>query len=186
MVYWPDSPVRNWRRHPDYAFDSVTCAPGAGALFGSIIVPESWAFTACVWLHAGTLIRKAQREATKVLIPNSCTHRKWRLNTAIWPALCTLAVSVYAEKAFASRAAVHGTDEFTHTGIKMRWAFAIAMLALSVSFSDAFADNLAEQIRAAQSAGDYQKAAKLYQQLIADGTDSPEVRSNLGMMLHLA
>ncbi len=60
------------------------------------------------------------------------------------------------------------------------------MLALSVSFAHAFADNLAEQIRAAQSAGDYQKAAKLYQQLIADGTDSPEVRSNLGMMLHLA
>ena len=60
------------------------------------------------------------------------------------------------------------------------------MLALSVSFAHAFADNLAGQIRAAQSAGDYQKAAQLYQQLIADGTDSPEVRSNLGMMLHLA
>ena len=60
------------------------------------------------------------------------------------------------------------------------------MLALSVSFAHAFADNLAGQIRAAQSAGDYQKAAQLYRQLIADGTDSPEVRSNLGMMLHLA
>src|SRR3984957_9677761 len=68
----------------------------------------------------------------------------------------------------------------------MRWAFAIPMLALAVSFSHAFADNLAGQIRAAQAAGDYQKAAKLYQQLIADGTDSPEVRSNLGIMLHLA
>ncbi len=60
------------------------------------------------------------------------------------------------------------------------------MLALSVSFSNAFADNLAGQIRAAQSAGDYQQAVKLYRQLIADGTDSPEVRSNFGIMLHLA
>jgi tetratricopeptide (TPR) repeat protein len=68
---------------------------------------------------------------------------------------------------------------------QMRWLFAIPMLAL-VNFAHAFADNLAGQIRAAQSAGDYRKAAQLYQQLIADGTDSPEVRSNLGMMLHLA
>lgn len=60
------------------------------------------------------------------------------------------------------------------------------MLVLSVSFSEAFADDLAGQIRAAQSAGDYQTAAKLYRQLIAEGTDTPEVRSNLGIMLHLA
>ena len=60
------------------------------------------------------------------------------------------------------------------------------LLALSVSDRRAMADDLAAQIRAAQSAGDYQKAAKLYRQLIADGTDSPEVRSNLGITLHLA
>ena len=50
----------------------------------------------------------------------------------------------------------------------------------------ALAADLAEQIRAAEAAGDYQRAATLYRQLIAEGTDSPEIRSNLGVMLHLA
>lgn len=45
---------------------------------------------------------------------------------------------------------------------------------------------LADQIRAAQSSGKYAEAAKLYSQLIAAGTDTPEVRSNCGVMLHLA
>jgi tetratricopeptide (TPR) repeat protein len=47
-------------------------------------------------------------------------------------------------------------------------------------------DTLAGQIRAAQEAGNYQQTAKLYLQLIAAGTDSPEIRSNCGIMLHLA
>jgi len=46
--------------------------------------------------------------------------------------------------------------------------------------------DLAEQVRAAQANGDYQKAATLYGQLIAAGTDSPEIRSNYGTMLYLA
>ena len=40
-VYWPVSPVVNWRRKPVSEFDRVTCAPGTGALFGSVIVPAS-------------------------------------------------------------------------------------------------------------------------------------------------
>ena len=48
------------------------------------------------------------------------------------------------------------------------------------------ADSLADQIRAAQTSGNYAEAGKLYLQLIASGTDSPEIRSNCGVMLHLA
>jgi tetratricopeptide (TPR) repeat protein len=48
------------------------------------------------------------------------------------------------------------------------------------------ADSIAEKIQSAQSSGDYAEAAKLYRQLIAAGTDSPEIRSNCGLMLHLA
>lgn len=47
-------------------------------------------------------------------------------------------------------------------------------------------DSLSDQIRSAQNSGDYPRAAKLYLQLIASGTDTPEVRSNCGIMLHLA
>ena len=47
-------------------------------------------------------------------------------------------------------------------------------------------ESLADQIRSAQTAGKYAEAAKLYGQLIATGTDSPQVRSNYGIMLHLA
>ncbi|HEX4770256.1 MAG TPA: tetratricopeptide repeat protein [Bryobacteraceae bacterium] len=47
-------------------------------------------------------------------------------------------------------------------------------------------EQLADQIRSAQSSGDYARAAALYAQLIKSGTDTPEVRSNYGIMLHLA
>ena len=46
--------------------------------------------------------------------------------------------------------------------------------------------DLGEQIRAAQSAGAYQKAADLYAKMIASGEDSPEIRSNYGVMLYQA
>jgi predicted Zn-dependent protease len=45
---------------------------------------------------------------------------------------------------------------------------------------------LGDEIRSAQAAGNYAAAANLYGQLIAAGTDSPEMRSNYGIMLHLA
>ena len=45
---------------------------------------------------------------------------------------------------------------------------------------------LPDQIRSAQQAGDYSQAAALYLQLIAAGTDNAEIRSNCGIMLHLA
>jgi len=48
------------------------------------------------------------------------------------------------------------------------------------------AQDLSERIRSAQSAGNYDGAAKLYSELIASGSDAPEVRSNYGVMLHLA
>jgi tetratricopeptide (TPR) repeat protein len=48
------------------------------------------------------------------------------------------------------------------------------------------ADPLADRIQAAQQAGRYAEAAKLYLQLISAGTDTPEIRSNCGVMLHLA
>ena len=47
-------------------------------------------------------------------------------------------------------------------------------------------DSLADQIRAAQQSGDYAKAGELYLELIASGVDSPEIRSNCGVMLHMA
>ena len=47
-------------------------------------------------------------------------------------------------------------------------------------------DDLNRQIRTAQSTGNYKQAASLYLELIASGTDTPEVRSNCGIMLHLA
>jgi tetratricopeptide (TPR) repeat protein len=50
-----------------------------------------------------------------------------------------------------------------------------------------FAQNsLPDGIRFAQAEGNYAEAAKLYSQLISTGTDTPEVRSNYGIMLHLA
>jgi Tfp pilus assembly protein PilF len=47
-------------------------------------------------------------------------------------------------------------------------------------------DDLTDQIRAAQTSGNYAEAARLYRQLVAEGTDTPEVRSNFGVVLHLA
>ncbi len=47
-------------------------------------------------------------------------------------------------------------------------------------------DGIAGQIRTAQSSANYPEAARLYSQLIAQGSDSPELRSNYGLMLHLS
>ena len=44
----------------------------------------------------------------------------------------------------------------------------------------------ADEIRAAQEHGRYGIAAELYRKLIDSGTDSPEIRSNYGVMLQLA
>ena len=59
--------------------------------------------------------------------------------------------------------------------------FAVGALAVGQGQS-----TLADEIRVAQSAGNYDRAARLYFQLIAAGNDSAEVRSNCGIMLHLA
>lgn len=48
------------------------------------------------------------------------------------------------------------------------------------------ADSLRDKIVAAQTSGRYPEAAALYLQLIAAGGDGPEIRSNCGIMLHLA
>jgi tetratricopeptide (TPR) repeat protein len=47
-------------------------------------------------------------------------------------------------------------------------------------------DSLRDQIVAAQTSGHYAEAAQLYLQLIASGSDGPAIRSNCGVMLHLA
>jgi len=47
-------------------------------------------------------------------------------------------------------------------------------------------DDVANQIRAAQSTGNYSEAARLYKQLVEGGNAAPEVRSNYGIMLHLS
>lgn len=62
----------------------------------------------------------------------------------------------------------------------MRWLL-ITFLVIGANAQD-----LSERIRSAQSAGNYDGAAKLYSELIASGSDAPEVRSNYGVMLHLA
>ena len=61
-----------------------------------------------------------------------------------------------------------------------------AVLYASLAIHLSAQESLADQIRSAQSAGKYAEAAKMYGQLIAAGTDSPQVRSNYGVMLHLA
>lgn len=63
----------------------------------------------------------------------------------------------------------------------MRWLLIVYCCALSAQEAD-----LAARIREAQSAGQYADAAKLYAALIARGEDSPPIRSNYGLMLHLA
>jgi predicted Zn-dependent protease len=62
----------------------------------------------------------------------------------------------------------------------------ILFLLASLTASACAQTPLAGEIRSAQAAGNYAEAAKLYGELIASGTDSPEVRSNYGIMLHLA
>ena len=63
----------------------------------------------------------------------------------------------------------------------------VAVAILIALSSSAYSQNdLADRIRAAQSSGNYTQAAQLYLELIAAGTDTPEVRSNYGLMLHLA
>ena len=47
-------------------------------------------------------------------------------------------------------------------------------------------EDYAGEIRAAQAEGRYRIAAELYRKLIDSGTDSPEIRSNYGVMLQLA
>lgn len=66
----------------------------------------------------------------------------------------------------------------------MRFFLTALWLALAGWLSGA--DALSEQIHSAQAAGNYSQAAKLYRQLIATGTDTPEVRSNCGVMLYLS
>lgn len=61
----------------------------------------------------------------------------------------------------------------------------IAALVL-LAWACAAQEDIAGEIRSAQASGDYARAANLYQQLIASGEDSPEIRSNCGIMLHLA
>jgi tetratricopeptide (TPR) repeat protein len=46
--------------------------------------------------------------------------------------------------------------------------------------------DLLEEIRAAQSSGNYERAAGLYRELIASGQDTPEIQSNFAAMLHFA
>jgi tetratricopeptide (TPR) repeat protein len=60
------------------------------------------------------------------------------------------------------------------------------VLSVLISLAIQAQRDLPAQIRAAQSSEDYAGAAKLYSQLIASGADSPEIRSNYGIMLHLA
>jgi tetratricopeptide (TPR) repeat protein len=62
----------------------------------------------------------------------------------------------------------------------------LAVLLLAAAGIGASEADVASQIRSAQASGDYDRAAKLYQQLIASGEDTPEIRSNCGIMLHLA
>ncbi len=68
----------------------------------------------------------------------------------------------------------------------MKRYLSIGLLMAGIGIRLGAQESLPDQIRAAQSAGRYADAAKLYSQLIAAGTDSPEVRSNYGVMLHLA
>ncbi len=62
----------------------------------------------------------------------------------------------------------------------------IHVLWLGLLAGGAVAQDLPARIRAAQSAGDYGRAAAFYRELIASGEDTAEIRSNLAAMLHLA
>jgi tetratricopeptide (TPR) repeat protein len=63
----------------------------------------------------------------------------------------------------------------------------IALVLVTLAVSGALCgQEIGDRIREAQSSGDYAQAANLYLKLIASGSDSPEIRSNCGIMLHLA
>ena len=67
-----------------------------------------------------------------------------------------------------------------------RWFPAFLLLVIACSSFAARASDLADQIRAAQSSGEFERAAALYRQLIASGQDTPEIRSNFAAMLHFS
>lgn len=65
----------------------------------------------------------------------------------------------------------------------VRWArpcFATLLIALCVSAQESD-EALAQRAVAAERQGDFAQAVKLFEQLIAHGADSPELRSNLGI-----
>jgi tetratricopeptide (TPR) repeat protein len=64
----------------------------------------------------------------------------------------------------------------------------LAIIVIAAGFSSRLLSQaaLSDEIRSAQSAGNDPEAAKLYGQLISGGTDSPQIHSNYGIMLHLA
>jgi tetratricopeptide (TPR) repeat protein len=66
------------------------------------------------------------------------------------------------------------------------WLVRAAIVWITFSVFAYAADSLRDQIVAAQSSGNYAEAANLYLKLIASGDDGPEIRSNCGVMLHLA
>ena len=67
-----------------------------------------------------------------------------------------------------------------------RWFPAFLFLLIACGSLAARASDLADQIRAAQSSGEFERAAALYRQLIASGQDTPEIRSNFAAMLHFS
>ncbi len=62
----------------------------------------------------------------------------------------------------------------------------IFILLLTFVFPIFGANSLADRIESAQARGDYKAAGELYRHLLASGTDSPELRSNYGLMLYMA
>jgi tetratricopeptide (TPR) repeat protein len=69
--------------------------------------------------------------------------------------------------------------------VRRNLAAILLQAALCVSLH-ARQEDLPGQIRTAQAQGRYDEASKLYRTLIDSGTDGPEIRSNYGIMLHLA
>ncbi len=65
--------------------------------------------------------------------------------------------------------------------LSLAWgaALCLAFASLTARGSDLF-----DEIRVAQSSGNYERAAALYRELIASGQDTPEIRSNFAAMLH--
>ena len=69
--------------------------------------------------------------------------------------------------------------------MKRSFAWAAALLSVAFASLTARGSDLLDEIRAAQSSGNYERAASLYRELIASGQDTPEIHSNLAAMLHL-